>query len=448
MPPADSVPSTSWRWGWPLKGLFALALVFTIREARPLLAPLLVAVVLTFVLAPGVRWLKRRGVPELLGALLMVLALVATTVPVASTVARPAALWVQALPETLAQLLARLERLRERVPGLSPPVAAVPAAPQAGPPSRAARPAATGPASAGATASAAPPPDPLAERIATEGFALTGRVLGQGFTFFVAAGATLILLYFLLASEHWMLSRVVEAVPRWRTRALLLGGVRMAQREIGRYLVALAIINGTAGLVTGVALWFIGLPNPTLWGALVAVLCFVPYLGPLALMGLLAVAGITTFDTPAQMLAPTAAFMLIHAVESNLVSPWIVGRRLSLSPISVFLSVMFWGWLWGIAGALIAVPVLIALRILSQRTRQLRLLRRFLEGDRRRPPSIRSLMRRPLTRSSAPLRPAVAERKLQPRSEAVHIAQGRGVDAATIQPREGDLVPGPFQHHP
>lgn len=425
-------------WLWPLKGLFALALIFAVREARPLLAPLLVAIVLTFVLAPGVRWLRRRGVPELLGALLMVLALLAGTVPIAASVARPAAEWLEDAPDTLAQLMARFERLRAMVPGFSPP-------PPPAPPPAATRPT-RGAAAAPAPAPTPPPADPIAERIATESVALTGVVLGQGFTFFVAAAATLILLYFLLASEHWMLSRVVEAVPRWRTRALLLGGVRMAQREIGRYLVALTLINGTAGAVTGVALWFIGLPNPTLWAAVVAVLCFVPYLGPLVLMGLLGVAGITTFDTPGQMMAPAAVFMLIHAIESNVVSPWLVGRRLSLSPISVFLAVMFWGWLWGIAGALIAVPTLIALRILSQRTRNLRLLRRFLEGDRRRPPSIRSLMRRPLPRPLAALRRGAGAVPVPP-SEAVHVAQRRGVDALAVQTREGDLVPGPLQNH-
>ena len=100
-------------------------------------------------------------------------------------------------------------------------------------------------------------------------------------------------------------------------------------------------------------------------------------------------------DLLTDMLAPAAAFLCIHALESNVVSPWIVGRRLSLSPISVFLSVMFWGWLWGIAGALIAMPLLIALRNLLKRTRRLRLLRGFLEGDRKRQPSLRSLLRLP-----------------------------------------------------
>ena len=149
------------------------------------------------------------------------------------------------------------------------------------------------------------------------------------------------------------------------------------------------------GLLTGLSAWWLDLPNPLLWGVIAAVLSFVPYIGPLIITGLLLMAGVSSFDTLPDRLAPALVFMLIHSVEANIVSPLIVGRRLSLSPISVFLSVMFWGWLWGIAGALIAMPVLIALRNLAQRTRRLRLLRRFLEGDRTRPPSLRSLLKLP-----------------------------------------------------
>lgn len=374
MTPAPVPPRTAQAPAWALRGLFALALVFALREARDLLAPVLIAVVLTFVLAPGVRWLRRRGVPELLGALVMVGALVGSTVPLAASLARPAALWWEAAPQTVAQLFQLLERLRDAVPGLGPP-----AAPDSAPGS-----------TPGSTA-----PDPLKERLASEGMALTGLLLGRGVAFVVSAAATVILLVFLLASEHWMLSRCVEALPRRRTRALLLGGVRAAQREIGHYLLALTLINAAAGAVTGLAVWGLGLPNPTLWGAVVAVLCFVPYIGPLVIVALLLLAGIAAFDHGLQMVAPALAFGLIHAVESNVVSPWIVGRRLALSPISVFLSVMFWGWLWGIAGALIAVPLLIGLRSFSQRTRRWRLLRRFLEGDRRETPPLRALLRRP-----------------------------------------------------
>ncbi len=354
-----------------MRGLFVLALIFTVREARPLLAPVLIAVLLTLALAPAVRWLRHRGVPEMLGALLLVVALLGSTVPLAMTLARPAADWWEAAPTTVSQLLQELDKLRDAIPGLHP------VAPRSG---RTALPAA---------------PDPLKERLASEGVALTGLMLTRGLAVLVSFSATIILLYFLLASQHWVLRRVVEAVPRRRARALLLGGLRAAQRDIGSWLVVVGLVNTTVGLIMGAVLWALGLPNPTLWAVVTAVFCFVPYIGPMALSALLLLAGISTFDTASQILSPVLAFALIHGVESNVVTPLIVGRRLALSPVAVFVSVMFWGWLWGIAGALIAVPLLITLRSVCRRVHGLRLLRRFLEGEQQDgPPSLRSLMQR------------------------------------------------------
>ena len=358
-----------------LQGLFLIALTFAVREARPLLAPVLVAVTLTFALAPAVRWLHRRGVPATVGALLLVMGLLLGTLTVATSLARPAAAWWEAAPTTAAQLLEQIEKLRDAVPGLGRPA----------PTPR-----------AGRLPQAAQAPDPLKDKLASEGVALTGLVLARSFSFVLSAAATVILTYFLLASEHWLLSRTVEALPRRRTRALLLGGVRAAQREISRYLAALGVINTVVGVITAMALWALGLPNPALWGFLTALFCFVPYIGPMALMGLLLLAGITTFEPGPHVFAPMLAFMAIHAVESNIVSPVIVGRRLSLSALSVFLSVLFWGWLWGIVGALIAVPLLIGLRSLCRRRRSLRLIRLYLEGNHcAPPPSLRALLRVP-----------------------------------------------------
>lgn len=371
---------------WVVRGLFALALVFALREARTLLAPVVIAVVLTFVLAPGVRCLRRRGIPEVIGAALLVLLLLGSVVPLAGGLAEPAAAWWQKAPTTLAQLLEQFDRMRATIPGLGPPPAPTP--PPAARPSAATRAAVT------VTAASAPPPaDPVKDRLASEGVALTGAVLEHSLAFTLSAAATVILLYFLLASEHWMLSRCVQAIPRRRARALLLCGVRAAQREIGRYLFALSCINAGAGALTGLALWALGLANPVLWGVVVAVLNFIPYLGPLITIGLLLLAGVVSFTGLSAMLAPAGAYLLIHAIESNLFSPWMVGRRLVLSPISVFLSVMFWGWLWGIAGALIAVPVLITLRSFFRRHPRLRPLARFLEGDFNAPPPLRALLR-------------------------------------------------------
>jgi predicted PurR-regulated permease PerM len=210
--------------------------------------------------------------------------------------------------------------------------------------------------------------------------------------FAVAAAATVFLLYFLLASEHWLLARTLEAIPRQRTRALVLGGMRQAQRDVGSFVVTMGIISIGLGIATGFALAIVGLPSPVLWGTCTAVLTFIPYIGPMLVTLLLLLAGSVAFGSGLGMLAPPAAFLALHFIESNFISPLVMGHRLRLSPVFVFLSVLVFGWLWGVAGAFIAVPLLLALRALVKRTRRLRLIGVYLEGSLADPPSLRSLL--------------------------------------------------------
>lgn len=369
--------------------LVVAVLVLLMKVAEALLIPIALALVLTFMFAPLVRRLRLHGVPEPIGAGLVVLALLAGAVLAVSTLVGPASHWWDRAPATLADLSERIDQLRRSVPGLAPPAAS-----------------SAEPGHHPALNPGAPEPgaDPLKERIANEGVALTRVVLGRILGFGLSAAATVILLFFLLASEHWMVASSVAAIPRRRTRALVLAGVRAAEREIARFVGAQAIVNLGVAIVTGIAMWWLALPNPVLWGTLAGALNFIPYLGPVMTVALLGLAGIVTFDTASAMLAPAFAFVAIHAIESNLVSPWFVGRRLVLSQLSVFLSVMFFGWVWGIAGALIAVPVLVAVRSLAKRNRNLRLWCAYLEGGHRQAPSLRALLQpaRRTRRTGAP----------------------------------------------
>jgi predicted PurR-regulated permease PerM len=385
-PPAkpEVAPAPTSRWtNSALRALLVIAVVVVLKAASPLLLPIAGALVLTFALAPAVRALSRTGVPVALGAAMVVSTLVALTFLVCSTLVGPASQWWDRAPQTVAQVIEQIERLRDSVLGSPPPTR------QQQQPARATSAKAK---SQQPQQQEAPPPDPIKERLASEGVAFTRVLIGHALTFAISIAATVILLYFLLASEHWMLSRSVEAIPRRRARALLVAGVRSAERDIGVFVASLAIVNLGVALFTGLAVWGLNLPNPLLWGVVAGALNFIPYLGPLITMALLSLAGMLTFDTAAAMLAPALAFLVIHAIESNFVSPWFVGRRLTLSPLAVFLSVMFWGWLWGIAGAMLAVPVLVGLRSVCKRTRSLRLMCAYLEGDHRPVPSLRSLL--------------------------------------------------------
>lgn len=378
------VPGTAAKhpiWGHrALTGLLVVAIILLLKETAALMVPIAAALVLTFVFAPVVRWLRRHGIRETFGAGIVVVMLLAVTALLASTLAGPAAEWWDRAPTTLAQVMARLDRLRILMPPSAPPPV---------------------PAAATRTANRRPSlaeleelrPDPIKEHLATEGFALTRVVLARLIGFCVSAAATVILLYFLLASEHWVITRSVEAIPRRRSRALLLAGLRSVQREISHFLGALAVVNIGVGIAMALAGWWLELPNPVLWGTVCGLLNFIPYLGPMIGATLLLMAGILTFDSLPQIVAPALALLAIHATESNFISPFFVGKRLSLSPVSMCLSVMVWGWLWGLAGAVMAVPLLVAVRALCKRQRRLHWLNAYLEGTQRRV-SLRSLIGR------------------------------------------------------
>ena len=384
-PPLAPTP-TNWTQR-ALIGLFAIAVIALLKTASALLVPIVAAFVLTFVFAPVVRRLSHHGITETVGAGIVVVALLGTTALAFSTLVGPATEWWDRAPTTLAQLLERFDHLHIALPN-------TPKAPPAVLSTRQSRRAAAASAAAAAASQAdALPTESIKEQLATEGVALTRVLIGRLLAFCVSAAATVILLYFLLASEHWVVSRSVEAIPRRRARALFLGGLRSVQREISHFFSALAVVNFGVGLAMVGATWWLGLPNPVLWGTVSGALNFIPYLGPIIASALLLLAGIVTFDSVPAMLAPAAALLVIHGLESNFISPFFVGKRLSLSPVSMCLSVMFWGWLWGIAGAVMAVPILVAARAVCKRRRSLRLWHVYMEGSLRPASSLRALLR-------------------------------------------------------
>ena len=207
---------------------------------------------------------------------------------------------------------------------------------------------------------------------------MSGTLLRRGSEAVAGIAVVLVLLYFLLASGDLFLRKLIRTLPTLEDKKRAVDIARQLESDLSAYLSTVTLINLGLGVAVGVAMYLLGLPNPVLWGGLATILNFVPYLG--AIVGILVIGLVAalTFDGVGQMLLPPLVYFLLTACEGYFVTPMILGRRLTLNPVMILLSLLFWGWLWGIAGAVLAVPMLAVVKILCDHLEPLHPLGEFL----------------------------------------------------------------------
>jgi predicted PurR-regulated permease PerM len=186
------------------------------------------------------------------------------------------------------------------------------------------------------------------------------------------------LLYFFLVSGDTFLRKLVLVTPSFKDKKRAVEIVRNIETDISFYLVMVTAINIAIGFVVMVTTGILSIPDPFLWGTLAAVLSFAPYVGEFAIVILLSLAGIMTFDNLVQALVAPAIYFVVMTICWQGVVPFVVGRRMTLSPVAVFIMIIVLGWMWGVIGALVAVPVLASLRIICDRIEPLRPIAEFL----------------------------------------------------------------------
>lgn len=186
------------------------------------------------------------------------------------------------------------------------------------------------------------------------------------------------LLYFMLATGNSILARGLgllrSASARQQAKDI---GANVVHR-ISVYLGTMALINIAFGAATALLMYALGMPNPVLWGALAAVLNFVPYLGALVTVSILSIVALLSFDDLGQALLVPAAFLVLNQIEGDMLTPWLLGRRLSLNPLVVFLGLVFWAWLWGAVGAFLAVPIMVTVKEVCDNVERLAPIGRLL----------------------------------------------------------------------
>jgi predicted PurR-regulated permease PerM len=319
-------------------GLFVLALFYTLHVARAFFLPIVFALLLDFLLSPAVRALRRLRVPTPVGAGVVVLALVGLLGLGVWQLAGPAQQWMAEAPRAVATVTAKLRSLHGPVEQVTRTAEQVEQA-------------------TGVTPSADTP------EVVLRGPSLTQRLFGTTTSLVAGLLEVIVLLFFLLAAGDLFLQKLVKVLPRTAGKRKAVQIARETEASVSTYLFTVALINLAEGIVVGVAMALLGMPNPALWGALIALLEFVPYIGAASFVAILTLASFATFDGVGRALLAPATFLLINFLQFNFVAPVVLGRRLTLNPVAVLVGVIFWWQLWGIPGVFVAVPLMATFKI-------------------------------------------------------------------------------------
>ncbi len=316
-----------------------LALPFALQAGSSFFLPLTTAIVIAIALVPLLEWLERHRMPAPLAAFTCVLLfLIAANVALASIVV-PAWQWVRDLPAKVPQIQQNLKPLIELYSNLDKFV------------NRTLLHFASQPLRRQPEVMTTTPPRSLIDLFAT------------------SAPSALIEMFFAVLVIYFFLSGWTRLRRNAITSRSSFGGAMATARVIqdvvddtSAYLGTITLINLMLGLIVAGALWAIGMPTPLMWGGIVTLLNYIPYFGPVLAALLLGMGGLMTFPELGWAITPAVIMIACHLVEANVITPLIVGHRLTISPILILISLSFWGWVWGTTGALLAVPLLIIIQ--------------------------------------------------------------------------------------
>lgn len=338
--PADRLLAVLKSLKWPLGTLAIVAVLAVLYFAKDVFIPVTLAIVLSLLLRPAVRWMHRRRIPEAVGALVclscLVIAIAAGVVPLLG----PAQKWVEGLPQHAEQLGKKFTSVKNRfgaVFKIRSQIADFARDDE-------------GDVSVPVTVQ-----EP--EFASNAGMITsTGHTLGMWLV-------VIVLSFFLLTAGDPLINNVLMILPTIREKRQTVEMIKEIERGISNYLVTITMINIGLGAVLTLALWLMGVPNAPVWGMMTAIFNYVPFLGQGVAGIIISLVAVLSFDSVGYALLVPVVFYSIAAIEGNVITPALLGRRMSLNPIIVLLFLIGWGWMWGVAGAFLAVPILSGIKL-------------------------------------------------------------------------------------
>ncbi len=314
-----------------------VAMPFALRAGAEFFMPVTAALVIAIALVPLLEWFERRGVPSKLAAGLCLIVFLLFALFAIGSIVVPASDWVAQVPSKIPKVRETLEPVLDLYKNLDRFIERT------------------------TSQITITQGQARAVRIETPS-SMLGLLTTSAPHLLIQLFFALLVIFFFLAG--WTAMRKKAIVTRGSFEGALTTA-RVIQQVVdatSTYLGTITLINIGLGALTALVLWWLGMPSPVMWGGIVAVLNYIPYLGPIACALLLFLGGLMTYPDVWGALMPPAAFISFHLIEANLFTPLVVGHRLTISPLSILISLSFWAWVWGTTGALLAVPLLIIMK--------------------------------------------------------------------------------------
>lgn len=325
-----------------LSGIFLLLILYALKLASAYFVPVVLAILLKFLFASVIRGFTRLHIPPPLGAAIVIVTMLGALGFGIYQVASPAGEWIGNLPQTVRQVERKFKGVRQSVEEVSKATQEVDRLTNLGPADK-------------------------APKVEVRRPSLGESLLAPTQEFIVGLGIFIILLYFLLASEDVFLRKLVTILPSLHDKKIAVEISHQIEQDVSIYLITITVINALFGLAVGVSMYFLGLPAPHLWGVMAGLLHYIPFLGAVIGISMVTLVAAVTLNTINEILLVPAVYLALNILEEYVLLPLMMGHRLMLNPVIVLLWMIFWAWLWGIAGALMAVPLLAVVKIVCDR---------------------------------------------------------------------------------
>jgi predicted PurR-regulated permease PerM len=347
--------------------LLAIAVFYTLYFAQTLFLPIAVAALFALLLSPVVSLLQRFYLPRAFSALMLLAMIGVPFTLLGMQLVEPAEKWGKRIPELSTQLTTEFNELSQKLS----PTDAVSQAETVQPTEKDKGFRLFGWFRSDEDEVDNSPPEPtenpVSDRFKQGGIELAAQILGATPVLLAQFFTFLILVIFMLVFGPLLYANFISGFPKERDKHAANSLLDEVQRELSRYILTVSVINTGLGVVTGIALWAAGVGDALLWGVMVGLLNFAPYVGPVAAMLILYLAGIIQYGAEWAALTPVLIFFAINTLEAQFITPTVLGRNMRLNPLVLILWLILWAWIWGAVGVLIAVPLLVCLKLAAAR---------------------------------------------------------------------------------